>query len=330
MGKELYKVSVIVPIYKVEPFIGCCVRSLMEQTLMDVEYIFVDDASPDSSIVELRKVIAKYPERSNHVKVLIHNENKGLPAARNTGLSVAQGEYIFHCDSDDFVELDMLEQLYGKATETDADIVWCDWWLSFAKNERYMKQPEYGTPIDALKGMMSGVMKFNVWNKLVKRKLYTDSNITFPAGCGMGEDMTMMRLFARAEKVTYLPKAFYHYVQLNTSAFSKTYSNRHLEELQHNVSLLLSDLQRLFGDQLKREMAFFQLDVKFPFLITDDFSKYKLWQSWYPEANQYILQNKQLSWRSRCLQWLAWKHQFWAVWLYYKCVHKIIYGLIYR
>ncbi|MCI7358965.1 MAG: glycosyltransferase family 2 protein, partial [Parabacteroides sp.] len=233
-------------------------------------------------------------------------------------------------DSDDFVEPDMLEQLYCKATETDADIVWCDWWLSFAKNERYMKQPEYRTPVEALKGMLSGVMKFNVWNKLVKRKLYTDSNITFPAGCGMGEDMTMMRLFARAEKVTYLPKAFYHYVQLNTSAFSKTYSNRHLEELQHNVSLLLSDLQRLFGDQLKREMAFFQLDVKFPFLITDDFSKYKLWQSWYPEANQYILQNKQLSWRSRCLQWLAWKHQFWAVWLYYKCVHKIIYGLIYR
>lgn len=77
-------------------------------------------------------------------------------------------------------------------------------------------------------------------------------------------------------------------------------------------------------------MAFFQLDVKFPFLITDDFSKYKLWQSWYPEANQYILQNRQLSWRSRGLQWLAWKHQFWTIWLYYKCIHKIIYGLIYR
>lgn len=146
----------------------------------------------------------------------------------------------------------------------------------------------------------------------------------------MGEDMTMMRLFARASKVVYLPKAFYHYVQLNTGAFSKTYSNRHLEELQHNVSLLLRDLQGLFGDQLKREMAFFQLDVKFPFLITDDISKYKLWQSWYPEANQYILQNKQLSLRSRCLQWLAWKHQFWVVWLYYKCVHKVVYGLIYR
>lgn len=330
MGKELYKVSVIIPIYKVENFIGRCARSLMEQTLTNVEYIFVDDASPDGSIGVLRQVLAGYPERSSHIRILTHSENKGLPAARNTGLAVAQGEYIFHCDSDDFVEPDMLEQLYRKAIETDADIVWCDWWLSFAKNERYMKQPEYHTPIEALKGMLSGVMKFNVWNKLIRRSLYEENRIIFPAGYGMGEDMTIMRLFARASKVAYLPKAFYHYVQLNTSAFSKTYSNRHLEELKHNVSLLLSDLQGLFEDQLKKEIAFFQLYVKFPFLITDDFSKYKLWQSWYPEANQYILKNKRLSLRSRCLQWLAWKRQFWAVWLYYKCVHQVMYGLIYR
>lgn len=115
MGKELYKVSVIIPIYKVEPFVARCAQSLMEQTLTDVEYIFVDDASPDNSIAVLRKVITKYPERSNYVKVLTHTENKGLPAARNTGLAVAQGEYIFHCDSDDFVEPDMLEQLYRKS-----------------------------------------------------------------------------------------------------------------------------------------------------------------------------------------------------------------------
>ena len=171
------KISVIVPIYKVEPFIARCAKSLMEQTLTDVEYIFVDDASPDGSIAMLLKVLADYPKRSNHVKILTHTENKGLPAARNTGLAVAQGEYIFHCDSDDFVEPDMLDQLYRKATDIDADIVWCDWWLSFAKNERYMKQPEFHTPIDALKGMLSGVMKFNVWNKLIRRSLYVENKI---------------------------------------------------------------------------------------------------------------------------------------------------------
>ena len=302
----------------------------MGQTLTDVEYIFVDDATPDNSIKVLQEVINRYPDRKKQCRILHHKQNLGLPAARNTGLSVAQGEYIFHCDSDDFVEPDMLEQLYCKATETGADIVWCDWWLSFAKNERYMKQPEYPTALAAMKGMLSGVMKYNVWNKLIRRSLYEENGITFPAGYGMGEDMTIMRLFARASKVAYLPKAFYHYVQQNSGAFCKTFSEKHLSDVQHNVFVVTEDLKNLFGNALDMELAFFKLDVKFPFLISDDPAKYKLWKEWYPEANKYIMCNKRLSLRSRCVQWLAWKNQFWAVWLYYKLVYRVMYGIIYH
>lgn len=324
------KVSVIIPIYNVEKFISRCAQSLMEQTLTDVEYIFVDDATPDNSIKVLQGVINQYPDKKNQCRIIHHKQNLGLPVARNTGLAVAQGEYIFHCDSDDFVEPGMLEQLYHKAIETDADIVWCDWWLSFAKNERYMKQPGYPTAIDALKGMLSGVMKFNVWNKLIRRSLYEENGITFPAGYGMGEDMTIMRLFARASKVAYQPKAFYHYMQQNNGAFCKTFSEKHLSDVRHNVSMVTEDLKNLFGNALDTELAFFKLDVKFPFLISDDPAKYNLWKNWYPEANQYILKNKRLSLRSRCVQWLAWKNQFWAVWLYYKLVYRIVYGIIYH
>lgn len=330
MGKESYRVSVVVPIYKVERFIGRCVNSLMEQTLRDVEFIFVDDASPDGSIRRLEEVLARYPDRREHVRLIRHDRNLGLPAARNSGLAVARGEYVFHCDSDDYVDPGMLEQLYARAREADADVVWCDWWLSFGRNERYMKQPEYASPLEALRGMLSGVMKFNVWNKLVRCSLYTENGIEFPAGYGMGEDMTMMRLMARARRVAYLPKAFYHYVQLNSEAFSKTYSERHLIELRYNVEMIQQDMRQQFGDRLNEELAFFKLDVKFPFLISADSRKYALWQSWYPEANPYILHNRRLTWRSRTLQWLAWKGQFWAVRLYYLCVHRLIYGLIYR
>lgn len=326
----MVKVSIIIPIYKVEPFISRCTISLMEQTMTDVEYIFVDDATPDNSIEVLQGIIDRYPARKGACQILHHKQNQGLPSARNTGLAVARGEYIFHCDSDDFVEHDMLEQLYRKATETDADIVWCDWWLSFAKNERYMKQPSYSTPVDALKGILSGTMKFNVWNKLVRRSLYVDNDIYFPAGYGMGEDMTMIRLFARARKVAYLPKAFYHYVQLNSGAFCKTMSERHLIDIKHNVSCVINDLFSIYGDKLEREIAFFKLNVKFPFLISGDFAQYRLWQSWYPEANPYICKNKHLSLRSRCLQWAAWKHQYWVVWLYYTCIHRLVYGVIYH
>ena len=324
----MIKVSVIVPVYKVESFIGRCMRSLMEQTLQDVEFIVVDDCSPDNSISIVKQVAGEYPDR--RVTFIVHEANKGLPAARNTGLAVAKGEYVFHCDSDDFVEADMLEGLYEKAKSENADIVWCDWFLSFEKNERYMKQPHYEDAMDALKGMLSGVMKYNVWNKLVRRGLYTANAISFPAGYGMGEDMTMIRLFACAENVAYLPKAFYHYVKLNVTAFSNTYSEKHLVELRHNVQDTLCFLEARYGDRLRTEMEFFKLDVKYPFLISDDKRKYKLWETWYPEANQYMKLNKNVSLRRRVLQSLAERKQFWLIGLYYKLVHKFIYGIVYR
>ena len=137
------KVSVIVPIYNVSRFIKRCVESLFNQTLDDVEFIFVNDCTPDDSIDILKKVIADYPDRNT--MIINHEVNKGLPAARNTGLKAASGDYIFHCDSDDFIEPTMLNDLYYTACDDNADIVWCDWYLTFEKNERYMKQPDYDT-----------------------------------------------------------------------------------------------------------------------------------------------------------------------------------------
>ena len=324
------KVSVIIPIYKVEAFIERCATTLMEQTLQEVEYIFVDDATPDRSIRILEEVVARYPERKGQVRIVHHEKNKGLPAARNTGLTLATGEYIFHCDSDDYVEPTMLEELYHTAKTQDADIVWCDWYLTFAENERYMKQPCFSTPMEALKAMLSGGMKFNVWNKLVRRPLYTDNGIEFPSGYGMGEDMTMMMIFAHAQKVAYVPKAYYHYVKTNTNAFSQTYSERHMQELRYNVTRIEEYMHQMYDENMVQEIAFLKLDVKFPFLITDDPSKYAIWRTWYPEANKYIGKNKMLSLRSTLLQYLAVYNQFWAVSLYYKMVYKLIYKAIYK
>lgn len=316
------KVSAIIPIYKVEKFIERCVRSLMEQTLQEVEYIFVDDATPDRSIQILEEVVARYPERKGQVRIVHHDTNKGLPAARNTGLALATGEYIFHCDSDDYVEPTMLEELYHAAKSQEADIVWCDWYLTFAENERYMKQPSFATPMEALKAMLSGGMKYNVWNKLVRRSLYTDNHIAFPAGYGMGEDMTMMMLFAHGKRITYVPKAYYHYVKTNTNAFSQTYSERHLQELQYNVQRIISYMQEECEGALEKELNFFKLDVKFPFLIAGQFAR---WEAWYPEANRYILQNKIVSTRTRYVQWLAAKKQYWLVKLYNWVLNNVVY-----
>lgn len=324
------KVSVIIPIYKVERYIRRCADSLLKQTIPDVEFIFVNDCTPDNSIEILKETIQEYPNRQEQIKIIHHTENRGLPTARNTGLAVATGEYIYHCDSDDFIEKNALEEMYLTAKDKDADIVWCDWYLSYGQSERYMKQPEFPSASEALDAILCGKMKYNVWNKLVRRRLYTDNSVTFPDGHGMGEDMTMIHLFACAKKIAYMPQAFYHYVKLNESAFCQSYSNRHLEDLQYNTARTIRFLTERFGHEKDKQIAFFKLEVKFPFLISDKSRDYRIWKEWFPEANEYIGQNRNISKRALFLQRAAKGNRYWLVKLYYIIVYRIIYKLIYK
>lgn len=325
------RVSVVIPIYSVEKLIERCVRSLMEQTLDDVEYVFVDDASPDRSMILLNQVLEDYPERKQNVTIITHKTNSGLPAARNTGLTQVSGEYVFHCDSDDFLERDALELLYNAAKQHDADIVWCDWFLTFKKNERLMKEPSYTDSLTALKAMLGGAMKYNVWNKLVRRRLYVEHKIEFPAGYGMGEDMTMMLLFAHAGKIWHLDRALYHYVKDNNSSLTHTISQANFKALKYNVSRVSTELHRLYGSDLEPDIAFLKLETKFPLLVMGpDFSLYRMWNQWYPEADRFILKNKQISWRSRMIQCCAHYRLYGIVWLHFQIVCRFFYGFIYK
>lgn len=323
------KISVIVPIYNVSCFIQRCAESLMKQTLDEVEYIFVNDATPDNSMKLLQNVLKCYPNRALQIKILEHEQNKGLPAARNTGLAVATGEYIFHCDSDDYVEYDMLELLYDAAKEKEADFVWCDWFLSYDNNERYMKQPSFENSMDVLKAMLGGVMKYNVWNKLVKRNLFVENDILFPSGHSMGEDMTMIRIAACAKKVAYVNDALYHYVRSNSEAMTQSYSERHLVDVHYNVDETIAFLATK-GWDTEKEMAFFKLNVKLPFLVTDSWDSYRRWNEWYPEANAYISVNKNMPWRTRLLQQMAAKKFYVGVWLYFQVIYRFLYTILYK
>ena len=324
-----FKVSVIVPVYGVEKFVGHCIDSLMRQTLDCIEYIIVDDCTPDSSMDIIKSVVESYPNRKDCVKYIKHNINRGLPSARNTGLQAATGKYVFHCDSDDFVEPDMLEQLYNKAEKEQADIVWCDWYLTFKKNERYMKQPSFNTWDEALKGVLTGKMKYNVWNKLAKRELYINNGIVFPDGHGMGEDMTMIRLMACAKKVAYVPKAFYHYIKTNAGAFTNQYSDKQKTDMIHNTSETCEFIEKRFPNELEEELACFKLNVKYPFLIGADKKNYDLWRSYFRETDAFI-GSKQMGLRSRLLQKAALHHFDIFLKLHYWLIYKVIYGILYR
>ncbi len=290
----------------------------------------MDDATPDNSMAVLHSVMERYPERSQAVKIIRHEQNKGLPAARNTGLAIAQGEYIFHCDSDDFTETNMLKSLYETAEKHDADAVWCDYYISHETSERYMKQPCYDTPEEALKGMLCGRMKYNVWNKLVRRSLYVENAVSFPTGYAMGEDLTMIKIFAFAKKVIYLPKAFYHYVQWNASSMTRDYTSTHLKALRHNAEATIDFLKSHYGTLWNQDIYSFALLMKWSFLVSDKRRMYRLWKDWFPEANAFILTDKQVSFRIRFIEWCAAKGWFSIVWLHYWIVIKFFYSIVYK
>ena len=321
-------ISVIIPFYKVVPFVERCTRSLLEQTLEEVEFIFVDDASPDESRSIIERVASEY---SRHVRILTHTQNQGLPAARNTGLAEAKGDFIYHCDSDDYLELTMLEELYRTAVEQEADLVYCDFYLDFGTSQRVMANPTYTDPVQMVKeGFLAGLMKYNVWNKLVKRSLYEKSNLQFPSGHAMGEDMTMIALATHATRTAHVAKPLYHYVKLNSNAYSNTFSQRHLDDICFNADRTLALLQDWNVPDKERYLFFFKLNIKLPFLFSNERSQYRLWRKWYPEANRYISQNIHQPHRTRLVQQWAAAGLFPLVRLYSYLVNHLFYGIRYR
>lgn len=215
------KVSVIIPVYGVEKYIERCARSLFEQTLDDIEYIFVDDCSPDKSIAILENIIKEYQPRlkKEHKNVRIErlSKNCGLPNVRRYGINLATGDYIAHCDSDDWVDVHMYEEMYNKAIEEDADVVVCDFYSTDCENEQYSKglisKERENVIADILLWRIAGCL----WNKLVRRKEYTDHDLNYPTH-NMGEDAALIvQILWNAKRISYLPEPFYYYYMNQTS-----------------------------------------------------------------------------------------------------------------
>ena len=314
------KVSVIIPVYKVEPYIERCVRSLMEQSFTDMEFIFVDDGSPDGSMDVVRRVCSEY---KRNVRILVHPENRGLPAARNTGLAACSGEWILNVDSDDWLEPTTVEHLYDAAIKADADMAYCDYYLDFGSSRRRLGNPSFQDGETMVReGYFGGTAKYNVWNKLVKASLF--KGVSFPEGHAMGEDMTMIPVTARAARVVYVQEALYHWFKLNPGAYSNAFSEKNLEDILFNVNRTLESIpDNTFSE---KDIAFFKLNTKLPFLMSGSSEQFRLWKQWFPEANKYIGQNHYLPLRTRLVQQCAAHNLFFLVRLYCFAVDKVFYG----
>lgn len=231
-----YLVSVIVPIYGVEKYIEKCVVSLFEQDFESIEYIFVNDCTPDDSMSILGKLIEKYPNRKPNVTVIHHEKNKGSGAARKTGILNAAGEYTIQIDADDWCKLNMVSSLYYKAKEDNADVVACDFYIANKENNLCSVQKYSCDKKKDLENILNGSLHGAVWNKLIKKSLYFDNNIMPPSEISLLEDKWLtVRLIYFSNKIAYVPKAFLFYRQDNSNSLSKGFNDRKINDLRWYV-----------------------------------------------------------------------------------------------
>lgn len=284
------KVSVIVPIYNVEKFIERCVRSLFEQTLEEMEYVFVNDCTPDASMDILKNILKDYPQREDQVKIIEHQKNCGVAVTRNTGLHASCGLYTIYCDSDDWVEKEMYGKMYNKAIREDADLVGCDFYYEYTESLCYHKESFDLPEEEQFRRLLYGGMGGYGCIRLVRRELYKKNDISFPDGVNMMEDLFVsLKLHGKVERIAYVPEALYHYVQYNPNSIVKTVNRRQLDdsiEIVCRIEIFLKET----GNWERFHLEFMEraFGCKTPLVLLPQFRDYKKWHTLWPESNCYI------------------------------------------
>ena len=235
------KISVIIPVYNVEPYIRQCLDSVVNQTYKNLEIIIIDDGSPDSC----GEICDEYAKKDNRIRI-IHKENGGLSAARNDGLKYVTGKWISFVDPDDWCELDMYEKAIVKAKENDADIVIFSLYRETNKGERrihafssdfittdkkIISQIQLSilnrkyTPLSDSKEWGQGLP----WDKLYKANLIFDNHLIFNEKVKANEDAIFnINAFQYAEKVVFFDEPLYHF-RMNMDSISRKYTPNRVE-----------------------------------------------------------------------------------------------------
>lgn len=260
---EMYKVSILVPVYRVEAYIERCARSLFEQTYANIEYVFVDDCSPDNCIEVLKDVMAQYPERANNVRILRHEKNRGLAVARNTALDNATGEFVCVVDSDDWLELNAIELLVGKQVETDTDIVTGNAHMYYEDGVKDLVEKKYTDKNQMLLQQLKDTWTMDtfIWGRIYRRSLYEDNHIRCMEGANYAEDRyQVVRLSYFATSFATIDAFVYNYEKRNETSITV--------QQKENMSVYLRNqyqhLQNWIGIRdffLDKEKAYYQLAV---------------------------------------------------------------------
>jgi len=237
-------VSIIIPVFNIEPFIEECIESCLNQKFTDFELIIVNDGSTDGT----KEKLMHFESNDSRVKI-INKENEGVNFARKTGIESATGEYIFFLDGDDYIPQSTLQSLIENASTSHADIIAGDVLIHELNGEttyRYYNKFNNETGISFLAFILQNKLHY-LWGKLIKRSLFVENDILFRRELVIGEDQVQLyQLCMYAKKVAVVKGIVYHYRKNNMSASQKSSATSFVKN-QETYAICIRELQEKFN-----------------------------------------------------------------------------------
>lgn len=248
------KVSIIVPVYKVEKYLSRCVESLINQTYRNLEILLVDDASPDNS----RRIIKEFAEKDLRVRPLYQEHNLGVSQARNRGLEEMTGDWVCFCDGDDWYDIDYVEKMLQCASREMSDYIICN----------YKIVSEHGPTI--ISGSLDGIKdhhdrKYVIacgptssCTHMIRKELFDIYGIRYPTGCKQNEELPVIPVLAMyAKKIAVLEEPLYNYYQRGDGSSASNMSVGYEENFIHAWKLMHEKL----GNRYKAELQYHAIYV---------------------------------------------------------------------
>lgn len=280
------KVSILVPFFKVEKYVGRCVESLFTQTYQNIEYVFVNDASPDKSMEIINECIRKHGKQ-DQCKMIVHEQNKGISTSRNDCLDNATGDYFLFIDSDDYIDNDMVELLVAAAKKENADISGCGYIEEYDDRSIDMPQTYTNDHDEMLKAITILTIKGVMWKLLIRRSIVTDNpEVRFIPNNNMVDDyLFCCQVFYYAKRFASVDKCMYHYIQYNPNNYSK--------KAVFNIesqAIAIQEVEKFYKEKgvydiVRNELKQRKFISKLPLLLDKNCIDTKKWRALFPESN---------------------------------------------
>lgn len=278
------KVSVLVPIYNVEPFLGKCLDSIIHQTYSDIELVCCNDASTDGSREKLMETLSLNPQLD--YKFIDHQYNQGIAKTRNDLLDAATGDYILFVDSDDWIELNMIDIMLGKALSSNADLVGCNHYNTYVDGTETINNVMYSESKDeSLRRVITYRICTELWKLLIKHSIIEKNKLRFSSGVNIGEDyLFSIQLYYYATQFAFVPDALYHYVLYNPIRYSNP-SLKGIEDHIEAVKMVESFFkEKGLYEQYQDEIMSRKFRIRSHFAMNKLFRDTKRWHRLFPET----------------------------------------------